>query len=93
LRPLPCTFPVLSKLSAGELLEHQAGEQQQRAAWPVVHYDVLDHPVGVAANNDDNAAGLAVDRSGVVLQEAIAAAGTEVVEVLVLLQRFGGEHN
>ena len=78
---------MLGKGGAGELLAHQAGEQQQRAAWTVVHHDVLDHPVSVAANDDDNAAGLAVDLSGVVLQEAIVAAGTEVVEVLVLILR------
>ena len=49
--------------------------------------------VGVAANDDDNAAGHAVNLSGVILEEPVVAAGAEVVEVLVLIQRFGSEHD
>jgi hypothetical protein len=35
---------VLGNGGAGELLVHQAGEEQQRVAWPVVHHDVLGLP-------------------------------------------------
>jgi hypothetical protein len=41
-------FECLPKAGAGELLAHQAGEVQERAAWPVVHHDVLGLPGGVA---------------------------------------------
>jgi hypothetical protein len=59
---------------AAELLAQQAGDEQQRAARPVVHHDVLSLS-GVAGNQDDNAYGLAADLSGVVLEEAVVAVG------------------
>jgi hypothetical protein len=87
-RSLRRPFPVRGEGGAGELLIHEVGEQQQRASRPVVHHDIVHHPVGVAANDDDNPAGPAVNLSGVVLKKAIVAAGTDVVEVLVLIQRL-----
>jgi hypothetical protein len=59
----------------------------------VVHHDVLGLPGGVAGNHPDNAEGLAADLSGVVLEEAVVAVVTGEVELLVLIQRFGGDHD
>ena len=53
---------VLGKGGAGELPTQQAGDEQQRAAWPLVYHDVLGLPGGVAGNDADDAEGLAVDR-------------------------------
>jgi hypothetical protein len=59
-----CALPVLSKGCAGEFLKHQAGEEQQRAAWSVVHNGVLGLRGGVAGNHDDNADVLAANLNG-----------------------------
>jgi hypothetical protein len=52
LRPLGCAFPVFGKGGAGEPLEHHAGQQQQRAARPVVHHEALGLPGGVEGDQD-----------------------------------------
>src|SRR5262245_49607922 len=70
---------------AGELLVHQAGEEQQRVAWPVVHHDALGLPGGVAGDRDDDAEGLAFDLRGVVLEEAVVAVVAGEAEVLELM--------
>src|SRR5712691_732238 len=84
---------VLGMGGVGELLAHQAGQQQQRAAWPVVRHDVLGLPGGVAGDQDDRADGLAADLSGVVLEEAVVADGADEVELLVLIQRADGDQD
>src|SRR5713226_9636455 len=81
---------VLGVGGAGEFFGHQAGQEQQRAPWPVVRRDVLGLPGGVASDQDDTADGLAADLSGVVLKEAVAAHGADEVELLVLIQRADG---
>jgi hypothetical protein len=78
---------VLGKGGASELFVHQAGEEQQRLAWPMVHHDVQGLPVGVAGHRADDAEGLALDLRGVVLEEAVVAVGPSKVEVLELSLR------
>src|SRR6266568_1400156 len=78
---------------AGELLAQQAGQDQQRAAWPVVRRDVPGLPGGVAGNQDDRADGLAADLSGVVLEEAVVAVGAGEVELPVLIQLANVDHD
>ena len=77
---------MLGQGGAGELLAHQAGQEQERGAWPVVRHDVLGLPGGVAGNQNDTADGLAADLSGVVLEEAVVADGADEVERLGLIQ-------
>src|SRR5205823_14632327 len=72
---------VLGIGGVGELLAHQAGQEQQRAAWPVVRHDVLGLSGGVAGDQDDTADGLAADLSGVVLKPAVVAVGAGEVEL------------
>ena len=84
---------VLGIGGVGELLAHQAGQEQQRTAWPVVRHDVLGLPGGVAGDQDDTADGLAADLSGVVLEEAVVAGGADEVELLVLIQRADGDQD
>src|SRR5262245_38574350 len=81
------------KGSAGELLAHQAGQKQHRAAWPVVHHDVLGLPGSVAFDRDDNGGRLALDRSGVLLDEAVVAVIAGKAELLALINLAGGEHD
>src|SRR5436190_8432824 len=83
---------VLSKGGAGVLLTHQAREEEHRTAWPVVHHEVLGLPGGVAANRDDHAGGLTLDLTGVVLDEAVVAVVADELELLVLIQLAGVEH-
>src|SRR5713226_1178692 len=78
---------VLGVGGAGEFFAHQAGQEQQRAPWPVVRRDVLGLPGGVASDQDDTADGLAADLSGVVLEPAVVAAGTGELDLLVVIQR------
>src|SRR6188472_4500139 len=73
-----------------ELLAHQAGQEQQRTAWPVVRRDVLGLPGRVACDQGDTADRLAADLSGVVLEEAVVAPGASEVELLALIQRADG---
>src|SRR5262245_19556797 len=83
----------LGKRGTGESLAHQAGQEQHRTAWPVVHHDVLSLPGRVAGNGDDNRGGLALDRSGVLLDEAVVAVVADEAELLVLIDLAGGEHD
>ena len=73
------------KRGSGELLVHQAGEEQQRVPGPVVHHDVLGLPCGIACDRDDDTERLAVDLRGVVLEEAVITVATCEVEVLELI--------
>src|SRR5262249_52586675 len=74
---------VLGIGGAGELFAHQAGQAQQRAAWPVVRHDVLGLPGGVAGDQDDTADWLAAQLCRVVLEEAVGADGADEVERLM----------
>src|SRR5262245_27242421 len=78
---------------AGERLAHQAGQEQDRAAWPVVHHDVLGLPGGVALDRDHNGGGLALDRSGVLLDEAVVAVVAGEAELLALIDLAGRQHD
>src|SRR5215208_8296019 len=62
------------------------------AAWPMIHHEVLGLSVGVALNRDDNAGGLALDLAGVLLDEPVGAVIPGELELLVLIQRAGVEH-
>jgi hypothetical protein len=53
----------------------------------------LGLPGGVEGDQDDDEEGLAVDGRGVVLEEAVVAAGAGVVEVLELIEFAGGDHD
>jgi hypothetical protein len=70
---------------AAELLAHQTGEEQHRAARPVVNHGLPGQAAIVAGNGDDNADRLAADLRGVVLEEAVVSAWAGVVEVLVFI--------
>lgn len=48
---------VLGQGGACERLAQQARDEQHRAAWPMVDYDVLGLPGGIAGNRDDDAGG------------------------------------
>jgi hypothetical protein len=54
---------------------------------------VLRLPGGVAGDQDDTADGLAADMSGVILDEAVVADGTDEVELLALIQRADGDQD
>lgn len=84
---------VLADSGVDELLAHQVAEEQDRAARPVVEDDVLGLTGGVEGYQDDDADGLAVHLGGVVLEEAVVAAGAGVVEFLVLIQGAGLDHD
>jgi len=71
----------------GYLLTHQAGQEQQRAARPVVRGDVLGLTGSVTPDHDGAADRLAADMSCVVLEPAVVAVGAGEVELLVLVQR------
>src|SRR5215470_2352844 len=84
---------VPGKRGAGELLAHQAGEEEHGAAWPVVHHYVLRLPGWVAGNRHNHAGRLAADLTGVVLEEAVVAVVAGEAELLVLIQLAGGDHD
>jgi len=84
---------VLGIGGAGELLAQQAGQEQQRAAWPVARHDVLGLPSVVAGDQDDTADGFAADLSDVVLEEAVLAAGAGKLVLLAVIQRADGDHD
>ena len=84
---------MLGLRGGGELLAQQAGDEQHRAARPVVHDQMLGLTGGAAGNRDDNAGGLAVDLRGVVLKEAVVTVGAGVVEVLELVEFLGGDRD
>ena len=48
---------VLGQEGAGQLLTQKAGQEQQRAAWPIVRRDVLCPPGGVAGDQVEAADG------------------------------------
>ena len=83
--------PVPGQVGTGEVLAEQPGDEQDRAARPVVDHDVLSLAGRVAVDLDDHAGGLAADRGDVVLEEAVVAVGPVVVELLELVQRLGGD--
>ena len=58
---------------AGELLADQPGQEQQRAARPVVAHDALRLPGGVVVDQGDVADRLAADPGGVILDLAVLA--------------------
>src|SRR5215469_1684108 len=80
----------LGKRRVGELLAHQAGQEQHRAAWPVVHHNMPSLPSGIAGNCDNNGGRFALDLSGVLLEEAVVAVVAGEAELLELIQRFRG---
>src|SRR5262249_5578575 len=84
---------VLAVGSAGELLAHQTGQEQQRAAWPVARHDVLGLPGGVSSDQNDTADRLAADHGRVVLEETVVAHGADEVELLGLIERADGDQN
>ncbi|MEV6024822.1 hypothetical protein [Streptomyces sp. NPDC052036] len=69
---------------------HLAGEEQHRVAWLVVHHEFLALADLVAGNRDDNVEGLALDPTGVLLDEAVVAVVAGEGEVLELAQFAGG---
>src|SRR5271165_4680165 len=77
---------VLRVGGAGELLADQPGQQQQCAPRPVVPYDVLRLPGGVALDHRDVADRLAADAGGVVLEPAVLAVRAGEVELLVVIE-------
>src|SRR5262249_47072263 len=80
--------------SAGELLARQAGQEQQRAAWPVVRGDVAGVPVRIATDKDGAGDRLATDSSDVVLDPTVLVAiGSGEVELLAVIQRAEGTHD
>src|SRR5215216_3682316 len=83
---------VLGEGTARVLLAHYASEEQHGAAWPVIHHQVLGLSLSVALNRDDNAGGLALDLAGVLLDETVGAVIAGELELLVLIQRAGVEH-
>src|SRR5215470_2916463 len=76
-----------------ELLAQQAGQEQQRTAWPVARHDVLGLPGVVADDQDNTADGLAADLSDVVLEEAVLATGAGKLVLLAVIQRADGDHD
>src|SRR5215831_15656995 len=81
---------MLTVASAGEVLAHQPGHEQQCGAGPVVGDDVLRLPGGVAGDQDGVADLLAADPGGVVLQEAVLAVRAGEAELLVVIERADG---
>lgn len=77
---------------AGELLAHQAG-QQHRAEWPVVRRDVLGLPAALRGDQDGTADGLAVDLSGLDLEETAVGVVAGEVEVLAVIHPAGGDQD
>src|SRR3954469_842365 len=80
---------VPGERGAGVLLPHQAGEEQHRAPWPVVHHETLGLARGVPGDRGHGAGGLAVDQTGVLLDEAVLAVVADEAELLTLVQRAG----
>ena len=78
------SFSGLAGGGANELLAQQAGQEQQRASWPVARHDVLGLPGVVAGHQDDTAA---ADLSDVVLDEAVLAAGAGELVLLAIIQK------
>ena len=58
----------------------------------MIHHEVLGFSVSVALDRDDNAGGLALDLAGVLLDEPVCAVIAGELELLVLMQRAGVEH-
>ena len=54
--------------------------------------EVLGLAGGIAGNRDDNAGGLAVDLTGVLLEKAFVAVVAGKIELLVLIQLAGVEY-
>jgi hypothetical protein len=77
---------VLTHGGAGEVLAYKSRHEQQCAPGPVVGHDVLHLPGGVAGNQHDVANGLALDPSGVVLEEAVVAIRAGEVELLGVIE-------
>ncbi len=77
---------VLCEGGAGVHLAHQAGEEQHRAAWPVVHHEVLGLPGGIPLNRYHDAGWLALDATGILLEKAVVAIVACKLELLVLIQ-------
>jgi hypothetical protein len=65
-----------------ELVAYQAGQEQQRAARPLVRRDALGLPGGVAGDEHDAADRLAADLGGVVLEPVVVAERAGEVELL-----------
>jgi hypothetical protein len=77
---------VLGQRRAEVLLAHHAREVQHRAAWPVVHHEVLGLPGGVARDGNHHAGGLAFDLAGVLFDKAVVAVVAGEMEFLVLIR-------
>src|SRR5215813_4201488 len=78
---------MLGNRSAGELLAQQAGQEKQRAAWPVIRHDVLGLATGISRHEDDTLDRFAADVCGVVLKDAGVAVRADEVELLLVIER------
>jgi len=84
---------VLGNGGTGEFLAQQAGQEQQRTAWPVSRDNVLGLPGCIAGDQDYTADGLAADLSDVVLEKAVVAAWTGEPVLLTVIQRADGDYD
>src|SRR5215469_14154996 len=82
-RRRPLLKEAICERSARELLAQQAGDEHDRAARPLVHHAVLGLSGSVARNDAHDAEWLAVDLSGVVLDEVPVAVVAREVDVLI----------
>src|SRR5258708_576447 len=58
----------------------------------MVYHDVLGLPGSVASNRDDSAGGSALDKAGVLLDKAFVAVVASELELVLLIQLAGVEH-
>src|SRR5215468_12277570 len=86
-RSVPARSEMLADGGACEMVADQSGHPQQGVPGPVVGHDVLRLPGGVTRDQNDVADQLAAHAGGVVLQEAVLAVRTGVVELLGVIER------
>lgn len=68
------------------------GLQAPLVCWSVVHHEVLGLPGCVAGNRDDSAGGSALDQTCVLLDKAFVAVVASELELALLTQLAGAEH-